>query len=563
MARDEEATAKRVTQSINLFKTLIGDYGGELVNVSGDGVLALFDNPARAVKFAVEIQKEFSNDAVWNPGKDRIAFRVGINVGEIIRGNGNIHGNSVNIAARIQSVAPPGGICVSSAVRQAISDEIDLPMLSIGPQDLKNIDQPVEVFVVDFQGTGTPPQIRTVPNDRRPLAIPDQASVAVLPLANLSDDPRNDHLCEGIAADIITNLSHFRALLVIARHSAFFFKNQSLTPVEIGDRLGVRYLLTGVLRRSGPKIRIAVQLVETEFGSTLWSERYDGDLGDIFAFQDEVTDTITARLAVQIDAAERRRVMRNQAPALAAYGLILRGQHLSFQFRQEANAHARRLFEQAVALDPGYGRGYTAMSRTFNLDWRYAWSESPEQSLDHAVELALKAIELDDLDARGYAELGYAYLYMKHHDAALAAYERALGLNPNDADLLAEMGDLYVYLNQPKRGVEYLQRAMRLNPIYPDWYRWYLGDAYFQLGEFELTIQAVSKMHDQSEAHRLLAASHAQLGQMSAARHHAQKLLKKHPNFSIKHWQNVPPVKDPADLARFIEGLRKAGLPEG
>jgi tetratricopeptide (TPR) repeat protein len=324
----------------------------------------------------------------------------------------------------------------------------------------------------------------------------------------------------------------------------------------------VRYLLTGSLRRADRRIRIAVQLIEAKSGTALWSERYDGDLVDIFAFQDEVTEKITTRLAVQIDAAERRRVSSEQPPNLRAYGLILRGQHLSFQFKREANVHARRLFEQAVEFDPEYGRSYAAMSRTCNLDWRYAWSESPEASLDKAVDLALAAIDRDSLDARGYSELGYAYLYKKQHDASLAAYERAIELNPNDADSIAEMGDLYVYIGESKRGVDLLNRAIRLNPYYPDWYLWYLGDAYFQLGNFEETIRTVSKMTDQSEAHRLLAASYALLDRMGEARDHAQQLLIKHPNFSIKHWRHVPPVKHPEELDQFIEGLRKAGLPE-
>jgi TolB-like protein/Flp pilus assembly protein TadD len=562
MSKDEAGTATRVGRSIGLFRSLIDDYGGEVENVAGDGVLALFDSATRAVRFAVDIQKEFSHDAVWEPSENAIAFRIGVNLGEVIRDQDGIQGHSVNVAARIQALAPPGGICVSEAVYQAVHNELGVRLSSMGPQRLKNIEEPVEVFVVEFQGPQVPPSIRELAREEPPILVPHKASVAALPLVNMSSDPRDEHLSEGITDDIITNLCRFRELLVIARHSAFLFKDLKLSPAEIGRQLNVRYLLTGSLRRADRKIRIAVQLIEAESGRTIWSERYDGDLGDVFAFQDEVTNVIAARLAVQIDAAERRRLSETEPPNLQAYGLILRGQHLSFQFRKEANAHARRLFEQAAEFDPGYGRCYAAMSRTCNFDWRYAWSESPNASLDQAVELAKCAIERDSLDARGYAELGYAFLYKKQHDRSLAAYERAIELNPNDADLLAEMGDFYVYVAQPERGVELLHRAMQLNPYYPDWYLWYLGDAYFQLGKFEETISAVSKMRDQSEAHRLLAASYAQLGHMDDARSQSRKLMEKHPHFSIKHWQHVPPVKDPSDLEQFIEGLRKAGLPE-
>ena len=562
MSRDEQGTVARVGRSIGLFRSLIGDYGGEVANVAGDGVLALFDNATRAVKFAVDIQKEFGQEAVWHPGEDLIAFRIGVNLGEIIYDQDDIQGHSVIVAARIQALAPPGGICVTEAVYHAVHDEVGIPMSSMGPQRLKNISEPVEVFVVEFQGPQAPPSIRELAREHPPISVSNKASVAVLPLVNTSGDLRDEHLCEGVTDDIITNLCRFRDLLVIARHSAFLFKDLQISPAEIGRRLNVRYLLTGSLRRADRRIRITVQLIKAESGAVLWSERYDGDLGDVFAFQDEVTSIITARLAVQIDAAEQRRVSKVKAPDLRAYGLILRGQHLSFQFRKEANAHARRLFEQAVEFDPGYGRSYAAMSRTCNIDWRYAWSESPETSLDRAVDLAMQAIERDSLDARGYAELGYALLYKKQHDTSLAAYERAVKLNPNDADLLAEMGDFYVYIAQPERGVELLKRAMQLNPYYPDWYLWYLGDCHFQLGNFEETIDTVSKMRDQSEAHRLLAASYALLDRMEEAQNHAQQLLIKHPRFSIKHWRHIPPVKDPTELGQFIEGLRKAGLPE-
>lgn len=562
MGKDEQGTATRVTKSIGLFRSLIGDYGGEVANVAGDGVLALFDSATKAVKFAVEIQKEFRHEAVWHPDEDEIAFRIGVNLGEVLRDQDDVRGHSINVAARIQALAPAGGVCVSEAVHNAVRGEVGVPMSSMGPQLLKNLTEPVEVFVVEFQGPEAPQSVRERTREQPLIDIPNQASVAVLPLANLSGDPRDEHLCEGITDDIITSLCRFRSLLVIARHSSTLFKGQDIPPAEIGRQLSVRYLLAGSIRRAHREIRIAVQLIEAVSGTALWSERYDGDLVDVFAFQDEVTDVITARLAVQIDAAEQRRILRERTPELRAYGLILRGEHLSFQFKREANAHARRLFEQAVECDPTYGRSYAAMSRTCNLDWRYEWSESPEASLDRAVDLALAAIDRDNLDARGYSELGYAYLYKKQHDASLAAYKRAIGLNPNDADLLAEMGDLYVYIGEAERGVELLNRAMRLNPYYPDWYLWYLGDAHFQLSNFEETIRTVSKMRDQSEAHRLLAASYAQLDQLNEARHHAQQLLTKHPNFSIKYWRDVPPVKHPEELDQFIEGLRKAGLPE-
>jgi adenylate cyclase len=566
MDRNEERTYERVTGSIRLIKALIGDYGGRVMNVAGDGVLALFESAPQALRFAVTVQQEFQNETVWSADDEPVAFRIGINLGEVlVDEEANVQGRSVNVAARIQALAQPGGICVSEAVRRAVRDTLGVSMRSLGLQVLKNIAEPIEIFAIEINGPQLPTAAARVlpsgPSGQRLLVgPPDQASVAVLPLDNPSGDPRDQHLCDGMTGDIITNLSRFRDLLVIARHSAFLFKGRSLASDQIGRHLGVRYLFTGGLRRSGTRLRLRVELCEAESGRVVWSDRYSGSLGDVFEFQDDVTAMIAARLVVQISAAEQRRLRAEHPPELRAYGLVLRGQDLSLRYRSEANSHARRLFEHAAEIDPGYGRCYAGMSRTFNLAWRYRWSPEPEAALDKAVDLAIKAISCDSLDAHSFAELGFAQLYKKRHDESLAAYERAVELNPNDADVLAEMGDSLVYSGQAERAVQLLERAMRLNPYYPDWYLWYLGDACFHLGDYEKTIDTVRKMRDQAEAHRLLAASHALLGQMKEARFHARQVLRVHPRFSVQHWQNVPPYKDCNDLRPLVEGLKKAGL---
>ncbi|MCG8650539.1 MAG: tetratricopeptide repeat protein, partial [Pirellulales bacterium] len=322
------------------------------------------------------------------------------------------------------------------------------------------------------------------------------------------------------------------------------------------------YLMTGTLQRAEGSVRIHVQLIETETGRVAWAERFDGDLSEVFSFQDEVTEIIAARLAVQISAAEGRRVWRLGLPDLQAYGLVLRGQHLSLQFTRTGNLHARRLFEHATDIDPGYGRSYAAMSRTFNLEWRYAWTDSPDTSLDRAVELAAAAVNHDHFDARGYSELGYAHLYKKDHQASLAAYRRAIELNPNDADIVAEFADALVYDGEPERAIGLLEKAMRLNPFYPDWYLWYLADAYNALGRSEDVIATVEKMQNPAEGRRLLAANYAHLGMLVEAEAHAREVIRLHPQFTISGWAQRPPYKDSAILERYVDGLRKAGLPE-
>jgi adenylate cyclase len=276
--------------------------------------------------------------------------------------------------------------------------------------------------------------------------------------------------------------------------------------------------------------------------------------------QDEVTAVIAVNLAAEIRAAQLRRAVDVAPAKLSAYGLILRGQFLTHQYQRAANWRARLLFERAKRIDPGYGRSYAALSRTCNLDWRYAWSDDPSASLDRALDLAELAIQCDPFDARGHAELGFACLYRKQHGAAYAAYERAIELNPNDADILAEMGDALTSVGQNGRAIEALTHAMRLNPLYPDWYLWLLGGVYFTVGDYPSAIDTLERMRDLSEAHRLLASSYAHLGRMEEARHHAAQLMKVHPNFSIEHWRRVPPFKDQEPLERLIDGMRKAGL---
>jgi TolB-like protein/cytochrome c-type biogenesis protein CcmH/NrfG len=390
--------------------------------------------------------------------------------------------------------------------------------------------------------------------------LPNECSIALLPLHNLCGAPEDEPLCAGITGDIIHNLTRFRDLTVIAQHSALQINALSLPSRRVAERLGVRYLLLGDLERMGDGLKVHARLLHADSEQVVWSVEFDGPLGDVFAFQDEVSEIVVANLAAEIRAAEMRRAVDSAPAELSAYGLVLRGQFLTHQYRRAANWQARLLFERARRIDPGYGRSHAALSRTFNLDWRYAWSDDPSAALDRAAELAELAIQCDPFDARGHAEMGFVCLYRKHHQASLEVYERAIELNPNDADILAEMGDALTNTGQHERAMQSLARAMDLNPLYPDWYLWLLGGVYFNIGDYQRAIDTLEGMRDLSEARRLLASSYAHLGRMPEARQHAAQLMEVHPNFSIEHWRTVPPLKDQEPLERLIEGMRKAGL---
>ncbi len=398
---------------------------------------------------------------------------------------------------------------------------------------------------------------------RYPIEQRDVSSVAVLPLENLSGDARADHLCDGFTDDIINKLTRFRGLHIVARHSAYRVKEQGLPPEVIGRQLGVRHLLTGALRRADSRLTIHAQLIDTHTGSVVWSEPYDGEFSDLFAIQDDVIAASTTRLGVQIGTSERHRALYDDPPNLQAYGLVLRGEHLGRQVSRVANLHARRLFEQAADLDPSYARGYAALSRTYNRECRHGWSETLEEVLDRAVDRAETAVACDGLDARGYSELGYAWLHKRQHAGSLVAYQQALELNPNDADIIADFADALVYDGQPARSVELMQKAMQLNPYSPDWYFGCLAGAYDALGRSEDVIATVLKMQDPNEGRRLLAANYAALGMTAEARAEARNVLQLHPQFSVANWAQRLPYKDRQVLERYMDGLRRAGLPEG
>jgi adenylate cyclase len=559
MERDEERISVQVARSVELFRSLIADFGGDIAQVAGDGILALFGSAEQAVRLALHVQREFRDQAVWAEGEP-IQFRIALHLGDIVIIDGRVQGHCVNVASRMQTLAEPGSILVTGAIRDAVRHLAELSMRPLGRPALKNISQSIEIFAIGGQET-SPARFVEAP---RAAPAPDrvlQPSVAVLPLTNLSGDPANQHLCEGIATDIIANLTRFRSLLVIARHSAFQFDLKSSSAQDIGQRLGAHYILGGTLRRSGKRLRIGVELRHARSDNVVWSDRFDITMAALFGLLDEVTGAVASRLAVQIDIAENRQ--QEQSPRdLQAYGLVLRGQQLVLRFNRESNRHARRLFQQSIALVPDFARAHSGVSRTHNLDWRYSWSSAPEESLKTALELARRAIDLDRLDARGFAELGFSCLYTKRHDESLANYERALALNPNDADIIAEYADSLVYAEQPARSVELMRKAMRLNPYYPDWYLWYLADAYNAMGRAAEVIATVRQMQDPSEGRRMLAANFAHLGMMDEARAEAREVLRLHPEFTLSSWRRRPPYRDQTIIERYIDGLRKAGLPD-
>ena len=558
ISRDEVGTYARLQRARALFRALVGDYGGRIVDEAGDGVLAAFADAGKAVDFALAIQRDLANAAAWHGESGPFAFRMGIHAGPVYHDGDRLFGKTLIVAQRIQEVAPPGRVCVSDAVQEVVGAQSDLRCVSMGMLPLKNLGA-MRIHRIEPPGSELTVELPRLAAEA-PSGVCEDSSIAVLPFENQSADLSDSLLCDGITTDVIERLSRFRDLAVIARHSAFQCRSLANMPGDAAQVLGARYVALGTVRRGGNRLRVTAQLLSAENGRVLWSDRFDGQVGDVFEFQDEVADMIAARLATQVSDAERRRIIGSRTPEIGAYGLVLRGEDLMIRFRPETNAHARHLFSEAAELDPSYSRVYAGLSHALSQSWLQRWVEDPSESLDQAVRLAQEAITRDGMDARGYAELGYAYLYKKRHQESLAAYERAVDLNPNDADVLAYMADTLGAIGQSQRAVQLLERAVRLNPCHPDWYLWQMGDVLFDLERYEDVIAALTRMRDPTGTHRLMAASQALLGNLSEARYHAEEVMRAHPDFSLERWREVPPDTDAATVQRYFEGLRLAGL---
>ena len=563
---DERRNARHAARSMELFKSLIGTYGGQVVTIAGDGVLALFDSAEAALSFGTLIQSEFREQAVWEDGEP-IEMRIGVHLGEVARDSPVIQAHCVNIAARIQTLAQPGSMVITAGVRQAVRGLQDLAFTSIGTPALKNIAEPIEVFAVTPLTIDRPKAAPRVVAEITPEAPPPDARaarnpvIAVLAFANLTGEVAHDYFSEGFVDGIIGDLSRFRSLTVIAQQSASLFSLKSRSAREIGHRLGADYLLSGSLQRAGKKVRVSVELIDAGTETVMWFDRFHDEIERLFEIQDEITGAVASRFSIQIDLAEHRREVLHP-PDLRSYGLVLRGQQMVLSRTKATNAYGRGLFEEAIRSAPAYARAYSAASRTHNLDWRYFWSADPRASLDTAVSLAQRGIRLDRLDAHAFAALGFAHLYSKHIDEALADYGHALALNPNDADVITQYGDALTYAGHPDRAIPNYERAMRLNPFYPDWYLWCLAEAYDALGRAEDVVMTLQRMQHPEQAGQLLAANLAHLGQNAEAQALASGILRGHPEYRVSVWADRMPYRDRAVLDRLVAGLRAAGLPE-
>jgi adenylate cyclase len=557
MEADEADTFERLrTHRTEFFEPAIEKHHGRIFKLMGDGLLVEFASVVDAVECAVALQRGMGERNAGIPADRRIDVRMGLHLGDVIVENDDRHGEGVNLAARLEGLAEPGGICISDQVYAAVAGKLDFSVEDGGEHQVKNIARPVRIW------RWHPSRRPAVAGSDAPLPLPEKPSIVVLPFDNMSGDVEQNYFSDGITEDIITDLSKISGLFVIARNSAFTYKGRAVKVQDVSRELGVRYVLEGGVRKVGNRVRITTQLIDGQTGGHVWAERYDRELTDIFALQDEVTQKIVAALALKLSRDERQRIEGRGTNVVGAYDCLLRGRQQMQLFTKAGNAEARLMFERATALDPDFATALACLAMTHMLDYVNRWSEAPDKSLDTAYELANRAVALDEKNPEAHNVLGIVLNWMKDLDRAIAAFERALALDPNYAHAYASLGHVLYYAGEPERSLRFLEQAVRLDPHHPDHFLHFLGLTYFALGRFDEAIAVLERRLIRSPntdvSRVLLASIYGHLGRHEEARQSWEQVLKVNPAYSLEHRRRILPYRDPADFDRIVDGLRKA-----
>ena len=564
MGLDEAGTLSRLNAlRRELIDPTIAAHTGRIVKLMGDGALVEFASVVDAVTCAIEIQRQVRERVAGGVEADPIQFRIGINVGDIIIEGDDIHGDGVNIAARIEGVAEPGGISISEDAWRQVQGKVAASFIDAGEQNLKNIARPMRVYRLDL----TPKAATASVMPRSTPAQSDKISIAVLAFNNMSGDPEQEYFSDGISEDIITDLSKLSELQVIARNSSFTYKGKPVDIKQVGRELGVHYVLEGSVRKAGNRVRVNGQLIDALSGAHIWAERYDRELTDIFAVQDELTQEIIAALKIKLSASEKMRIAAGGTKNVDAHDFFLKGRELVTGNKRDremfvdANAFLRR----AIELDPNYAGPYAALGWAYVMDYQNRWSDHPETSLDEAQRLVDEAIARDDNDPFVHYVASLVGLWKKDYVRWAHEADRALSLNPNYGHAQLTRGLVHVYSGEPVKGIPFIERAMRLDPAQQQ-YRHFLGTAYLLAGDYETAAAilkeriAITPTTDLSRA--LLASALGHLGRAEEAREIWRELMEINPRYSFKDHFDRLPFRDPAGADRLSEGLRKAGLAE-
>ena len=559
MGLDEFGTLSRLNAlRRELIDPAISAHSGRVVKLMGDGALVEFASAVDAVTCAIEIQRELRDHDAGGSETDPIRFRIGINVGDIIIEGDDILGDGVNIAARIESIAEPGGISISEDAWRQVQGKVAGNFVDAGEQSLKNIARPVRVYRLDLA--------QKVASESRapPPGPPDKPSIAVLAFNNMSGDPEQEYFSDGISEDIITDLSKLSELHVIARNSSFTYKGKPVDVMQVGRDLRVRYVLEGSVRKAGNRVRVTGQLIDAVSGAHIWADRFDRDLTDIFAVQDELTREIIAALKVKLTPEKKERLIRKNKIDEEAYDFFMRGRERAWLNTRSGNVEARSLLGRAVTINPNFAAAHAFIGFTHVNDYINGWAEVPEESLKIGLEIAERAVQLDEAEPQGHYVLAVSLGFNRQTDRALAEARRTVDLAPNFAQGHHTIARMLTLSGDPAGAINTLDAYMRLDPLYPDMALYFLAEARFSLGQFEEAVtalkQRLARSPDSETSLALLASCYGHLGRIDEARAAWAELMKIAPNFSIERQRRVLPYKNPDDFERRVEGLRKANI---
>jgi adenylate cyclase len=556
MADDEAATVTTLTAHRQVFRDIIDKHNGRVIDSPGDNLLAQFDSAVSAVQGAVGIQNRLATSNADLPEQRRMEWRIGINLGDVIFEDDRIYGDGVNVAARIEGLAEAGGVCVSRSVFDQVKGKLDFHYEYLGEQAVKNITDPVRVYRVELKTE--PPALGGDPK------IPDKPSIAVLPFVNMSVDPDQEFFSDGITEEIITSLSKVHQLLVIASNSSFTYKGKAVKVQQVGRDLGVAYVLEGSVRRAGDRVRITAQLIDAATGGHLWADRYDRDLDDIFAVQDEITLKILTELQVKLAEGEQARVHSRGTNNIQAYLRFLEARQYLRQISPETIALARQRQEEALALDPEFPRAWVALGATHLLEATFRISNSPLESFVKAEQAAQKALDLDNTVPDGLGLQALVHCFKREHDQAIALAESAVSQNPNHADSHQCLGMIYHWAGRHEDAISTINKALRLNPFPHHWYFTVLGHSYNQTGRQEQALEACHQALSLAPEDLWAALGLVSARQLSGRKREAESAValvrKIDPGFSVDYWKAFHPyVNNPAS-EQYFESLRRAGL---
>jgi len=606
MDDDEEATVRTITSYRTAITDLVQQYRGRVVDSPGDNILSEFSSVVDAVNCAVEIQRDLAERNAELPYKRKMQFRIGVNLGDVIDEDDRIYGDGVNIAARVESLAEAGGICISGRAHDQVENKLGLEYEDLGKHEVKNISRPIQVYrVLSYPGAAAhrvvqakeslgrkwrkiglsataivivavalgiwqfylrQPPVEPALVEKMEYPLPEKPSIAVLPFDNMSGDLNHDYFCDGLTENMITALSKTPKMFVIARNSTFTYKGKAVKVNQIAEELGVQYVLEGSVRKEGDRVRITAQLIDAITGHHLWAEKYDRELKEIFSFQDEITKKIISSLQVKLTEGEQAYVYAKGTDNLDAYLKAMKANWLILNGTKDGILKALDLAEEAVGLEPNYAFANKVLGTAHGVMLWHGLSKNPRETLKRTIELHKKALELDGSLAIAHAALGYWLMYVRQHDKAVAEGERALILEPSSADIVHLYATILTYAGRRKEAIPFFEEALRLNPKPPTLYLRHYGVALRDSGLYkEANAQAERALKNEPDdliAWVLLVSSLSLSGREEEARAAAKEVMRINPKFSVARIQKVTPHRDRAVAKRFGDGLRKAGLPE-